>query len=508
MGDTAGNAHGTRDAEARLRLAAIVDSADDAIISKDLAGIVTSWNRAAEAMFGYPAEDIVGRPITLIIPAERIGEEAMILAKIRDGERIRHFETERQHRDGRRLPVSLTISPIRDDAGGIVGISKIARDQTREQRRAALFAAILATVPDAVIVIDAHGSIQSANTAAGKMFGYRLDDMHGRNVAMLMPTHYREKHDGYLARYLATGEKHIIGTGRILAGQRSDGSTFPIEVAVNEVDLPGERLFCGAIRDLTARRARERRLAEVQAELVHVSRVNELGHMVSALAHEISQPLTAMANYRGALRQLLAAGNIDKARGMVELIGEQAERARLIITRLRALVRKDKSQRSVESLAVCIEEARALALIGLSDGLKVEIHVADDAAEALIDRIQVQQVLLNLMRNAAEAMVGSPRRMLSVTTAGAGDMVEIRVGDTGPGLDASVRGRLFGSFVTTKPDGLGIGLSVCQSIIEAHGGELSAMDAPGGGTVFRLTLPRGPAPGPADDAVQPPAPGG
>lgn len=373
MQDTVERIAATPEGEARLRLAAIVDSADDAIIGKDLAGIVTSWNRAAEAMFGYAPGDIIGRPIRLIIPADRIGEERVILDKIRRGETIRHFETERQHRDGRRLSVSLTISPIRDDAGRIVGISKIARD-------------------------------------------------------------------------------------------------------------------------LTARRARERRLAEVQAELVHVSRLSELGHMVSALAHEISQPLTAMANYRSATRQLLAAGDIEKARTMIERISEQAERARLIIGRLRALVRKDETHRDIESLGTCIEEARALALIGLSEGLKVDIHVADDAAEAMIDRIQIQQVLLNLMRNAVEAMAGSPRRALCVTTARVGEMVEIRVADTGPGLPELVRERLFRPFVTTKPDGLGVGLSVCQSIVEAHGGEISAMDAPGGGTIFRLTLPRGPDP--------------
>ena len=494
MQDTVERIAATPEGEARLRLAAIVDSADDAIIGKDLAGIVTSWNRAAEAMFGYAPGDIIGRPIRLIIPADRIGEERVILDKIRRGETIRHFETERQHRDGRRLSVSLTISPIRDDAGRIVGISKIARDQTGEQRRAALLTAILATVPDALLVIDERGLVQSLNAAAEQMFGYRAADVLGRNVAMLMPSPHREKHDGYLARYLATGERHIIGIGRAVSGLRSDGGTFPIELAVSEVNLPGERLFCGLIRDLTARRARERRLAEVQAELVHVSRLSELGHMVSALAHEISQPLTAMANYRSATRQLLAAGDIEKARTMIERISEQAERARLIIGRLRALVRKDETHRDIESLGTCIEEARALALIGLSEGLKVDIHVADDAAEAMIDRIQIQQVLLNLMRNAVEAMAGSPRRALCVTTARVGEMVEIRVADTGPGLPELVRERLFRPFVTTKPDGLGVGLSVCQSIVEAHGGEISAMDAPGGGTIFRLTLPRGPDP--------------
>ncbi|MGH7119481.1 MAG: PAS domain S-box protein [Acetobacteraceae bacterium] len=475
--------------EARLRLVAIVDSAEDAIVSEDLSGIVTSWNRAAEVLFGYRASEIIGRPITLIIPPERVAEDEAILEKVRRGERIKHLETERQCKDGKRIPVSLTISPIRDDAGRIIGIVKIARDQTETQRREGLLRSILATVPDALIVIDEHGLIQSFNTAAENMFGYRFDEVHGLNVRILMPSPYREAHDSYLARYLATGERHIIGIGRIVVAQRKDGSVFPIDLAVGEVSLSDRRLFTGLVRDLTTRRAHERRLAELQAELVHLSRLSELGQMAFMLAHEVSQPLAAMTNYRSALRQLLAAGKTDEARAVVERIGEQADRARLIIARLRALVRKGQTEKGRESLRRCIEDASVLALAEFGDDLTLEVRIANDAAEAMIDRIQIQQVLLNLIRNAVQAMAGSPRRVLSITTTRAGEMVEIRVADTGPGLPESVRNRLFQPFVTTKPNGLGVGLSVCQTIVEAHGGELSAVDAPGGGTVFRLTLP-------------------
>lgn len=478
--------------EARLRLASIVDSTDDAVIGKDLCGIVTSWNRAAEAMFGYRASEVIGQPITLIFPPERIAEEEAILARVRRGERIGHFETEQQRKDGSRVSVSLTVSPIFDGTGQIIGVSRIARDQSEKELQGALLRSILATIPEALIVIDEHGLIQSCNAEAERMFGYGLDDVRGRNVSVLMPSPYREEHDSYLARYRATGERHVIGIRRVLTGQRKDGSVFPIEVTVGEVNLLGRRRFTGFIRDLTQRQARERRFAEMQAELVHVSRLSELGQMVSALAHEVSQPLAAMTNYRSALGHLLAAGRIEEARTVVKQIGEQAERARLVIARLRALVRKDETERRLENLARCIEEAGAIALIGTDDGLKFEVRIADDAAEAMIDRIQIQQVLLNLIRNASEAMAASPRRKISITTARVEDMVEIRVADTGPGLPESVRGRLFQPFVSTKPGGLGIGLSVCQAIVEAHGGELSAGDAPGGGTVFRLALPYAP----------------
>lgn len=482
--------------EARMQLAAIVESSDDAIVGKDLNGIVTSWNKAAESTFGYAASEIIGHPITLIIPPDRIAEETAILDRIRRGERIVQFETERRCKDGRLIPVWLSISPIRDRSGNIVGVSKIVRDQSAAhrarqelERREALLTSILETAPDALVVIDECGLIRSFSATAVRLFGFNLEEVLGRNVSMLMPSPYREAHDSYIARYLATGERRIIGTRRVIVGQRKDGSTFPIELAIGEVKVPGARLFTGFIRDLTERQARENRLAELQSELVHVSRLSELGQMASALAHEVTQPLAAMAIYRNAVRRLLAAGDVLSAQAAIERISEQAERARQIVQRLRELVRKEETERKTESLSKVIEEASALALVGIGPELKLGIRVAEDATDAVIDRIQIQQVLVNLIRNAAEAMVGLPRRELLIATTRVGEMVEINVADSGPGLPESVRARLFEPFVTTKPNGLGVGLSVSRTIVEAHGGELRAEDAAGGGTVFRLTLP-------------------
>jgi two-component system sensor kinase FixL len=486
-----------QEGEARSRLAAIAVSSDDAIIAKDLSGVVTSWNKAAEAMFGYAADEIIGRPIIMIIPRDRIEEEATILDRVRRGERMIHFETTRRRKDGRIIPVWLTVSPIWDDRGCIVGASMIAHDLSEAhrvhqelQRREALLRSILDTVPDALVVIDEGGIIQTFSAAAERLFGFSADDVVGRNVSLLMPATYREAHDSYLARYLSTGERHIIGIGRIVVGQRKDGSTFPMELSVGEVNQPGVRLFTGFVRDLTERQDRERRFDELRSELVHISRLNELGQMALALAHEVNQPLTAMANYLSGARRLLSAGNQQDAQRVIDRIAEQADRARQIIQRLRDFVRKGETVRRVESLARTIEEASALALVGIGQGLKLDIRVESDAAEAVIDKIQIQQVLINLMRNAAEAMTDSARRELTITTSRAGNMVTISVADTGPGLPGSVRARLFQPFVTTKPTGMGVGLSVCRTIIESHGGELRAEEVAGGGTVFRLTVPR------------------
>lgn len=356
-------------------------------------------------------------------------------------------------------------------------------------RGEAVLRSILDTVPDALIIIDAKGMVQSFSAAAERLFGYAPQEVIGRNVSMLMPSPYREGHDDYLARYLATGERRIIGIERIVVGQRKSGATFPMELAVGEVNTSAARLFTGFIRDLTDRRDRERRLTELQAELVHVSRLSELGQMASALAHEVNQPLAAISNYVNAMRRLLDSANQAAASQALDRVAEQTERARQIIQRLRDLVRKGETEKRLENLAKTIEEASALALLGVGEGLTVELAVHPDAAQAVIDKVQIQQVLLNLIRNAAEAMAGLPRRRLSISTAPVDGMVEIRVADTGSGLPETVQARLFQPFVTTKPHGMGVGLSVCRTIIEAHGGELAAEPAEGGGTVFRFTVP-------------------
>ena len=486
----------TRSEEARYWLAAIADSTDDAIVGKDLNGIVTSWNRAAEAMFGYPAEYMIGRSITTIIPPERIGEEDMILAKLRRGEHIPNLQTERRRRDGRIIPVSLSISPIRDDQGRIIGVAKIARDlsemeraQDGLRRREALLRSILDTVPDALVVIDARGIIQSFSSGAERLFGFQEDEIVGRNVNTLMPSPYREEHDGYLARYLATGERRMIGIRRVVVGQRKDGSTFPMEAAIGQVAHAQPRLFTGFLRDLTQRQERERRFDELQAELVHVSRLSELGQMTSALAHEVNQPLTAILNYLNGARRLMD-GKHPAAEEALERSAEQASRARQIIQRLRTLVRKGQVQLKSENLHKTIEEASALALVGSGQRIKLVIRIDHDTPEAIIDKVQIQQVLLNLIRNAVQAMANSARRELTITAEPVGDMVEIRVADTGCGLADTVRARLFQPFITTKRGGMGVGLSVCRDIVRAHRGEIWADDVAGGGTVFRFTVPQ------------------
>ena len=260
--------------ETRARLAAIVESSDDAMVSKDLSGVIQSWNAGAERLFGYAAAEAVGRHITLIIPPERHGEEETILARMRRGERIEHYQTERVAKDGRRLHVALTVSPLRDESGRIIGVSKVGRDITRAKQAeqalreyAGRLEAILETAVDGIITIDERGAIESANPAALQVFGYRPDEIVGRNVNMLMPEPYHSEHDTYLGNYLRTGERKIIGIGREVLGRRKDGSTFPMELAVSETRLGEGRIFTGLVRDLTERKRAQEALLESEARL-------------------------------------------------------------------------------------------------------------------------------------------------------------------------------------------------------------------------------------------------
>ena len=359
--------------------------------------------------------------------------------------------------------------------------------------REALLQSVLATAPDAIVTIDEMGTIKSFSPAASRLFGYSPEEVIGKNVKFLMPSPYRGEHDAYLARYKATGEKRIIGTGRIVVGQRRDGSTFPLELAVGEARAGERRRFTGFIHDITARQGTEQRLHDLQSELIHVSRVSAMGQLASALAHELNQPLTAIVNYTKAAQRTLAstdAAQIVRAKELMDKAANQTTRAGQIVSRLRDFIEKRETKWAQENLNKVVEEALALGLIGVADtGVKVGLDLSPELPPVLVDKIQIQQVLINLIRNGIEAMQSVERRELTVVTAADVGFAQVSVLDTGPGLSVEVANRLFTPFVTTKAKGMGIGLTISQSIVEAHGGRIWAVPNGGGGAAFHFQLP-------------------
>ncbi len=358
--------------------------------------------------------------------------------------------------------------------------------------REAHLRSIYDTAPDALIVIDEKGIIQSYSAAAQRMFGWSESEVLGRNVKLLMPPPYRAQHDGYINHYLDTGERRIIGIGRIVVGERKDGSTFPMELSVGEVRWERGRVFTGFVRDLTERQAKETRLQELQSELVHMSRLTAMGEMASALAHELNQPLSAIANYLSGARRLLerAGKSEPRASDALQKAADQALRAGEIIRRLRDFLARGESERRVEWLPRLVQEACALAMVGAKEsGVRVQYRFAAEQHRVIVDRVQVQQVILNLVRNALDAMAEHPRKELVVSTASVDDgMALVSVADTGPGVDEAAAARLFQPFVTTKASGMGVGLSISRTIVEAHGGRIWTEPNAGGGAVFRFTL--------------------
>ena len=312
--------------------------------------------------------------------------------------------------------------------------------------REAHLKSILDTVPDAMIVIDRQGIVQSFSSAAERLFRYAAGEVIGKNINMLMPQPYRDGHDGYLKRYAETGERRIIGVGRVVVGERKGGSTFPMELSVGEMRSSNKTYFTGFIRDLTERQNTETRLQELQSELVHISRLTAMGEMASTLAHQLNQPLSAIANYlKGCVRLLRDRPDEElcMTRDALDKATETLMRAGQIIRRLRDFVSRGESERREESITKLVEEASALALVGVKD-VHVRFELDSDADRVLADKVQIQQVLINLMRNAIEAMAYFARRELTVSLAPSGsDMVEIRIADTGPGIGPDLMDNLF-----------------------------------------------------------------
>ncbi|WP_029934624.1 PAS domain S-box protein [Sphingomonas sp. UNC305MFCol5.2] len=474
-----------------------------AIYMLDPDGFVTLWNKGAERLKGWTEAEVIGKHFSIFYPEPSLdaGKPADDLARTRAEGRLEE-EDWRLRENGSEFLAHVTMTALYGQDGVLRGFGKVIRDIT-EQRAAERklseganqFRSILATVPDAMVVINELGEMLSFSSAAERLFGYGEEEVVGKNVSMLMPSPDREQHDGYINRYLATGERRIIGRGRSVIGLRRDGSTFPMELAVGEAITDGARVFTGFIRDLTERVAAEERIEELRSGLVHAARISAMGTMASTLAHELNQPITAVVTFVRGVRNLIREGNPDDQAMIEEGLDEafdEALRAGGIVRRLREFVSRGEVGKSVEDLSSLVEEAANLALIGARErGIETRFALDTHARSVLVDKVQTQQVLINLMRNAIEAMADSPKRVLTVTSAAdEPGFVRMTVTDTGPGVAPDVAENLFRAFNSTKPAGMGLGLSICRTIVEANGGRIWMEPGPDGGTSFHFTLVR------------------
>jgi len=392
--------------------------------------------------------------------------------------------------------------PVRNDAGEvyrIVGVAEDVTDRKIAQRELddaiARMNAIFTNIADCIVLIDEKGVIESLNQSALELFGYDPDEIVGKNVNCLMPDPFRHEHDDHVAGYLQTGIRKVIGRRREVVGCRKDDSTFPLELHVSEIDLGERRIYCGVVTDLTSRREADELISKHNAELAHVARLSTMGEMAAGLAHEVSQPLTAVVNYTsGSYRHLRDGAPVTpELIDALDRASSQARRAGEIIHRLYDFAQKREPRSDRVNLSKLIGDViQFLAAELRSEQVNIERDVGVDLPVVQGDSVQLQQVMINLMMNGIEAMTETPagKRCMSVSAEAIGTSeVRVSVSDRGHGLSPDSKQDIFDQFHTTKEDGLGMGLSISRSIIESHGGLLTANNNDSQGATFSFTLP-------------------
>ena len=472
-------------------LAAIIASAVDGIVVIDAHGRIETFNAAAERLFGYRESEVIGRNVSMLMPPLYRDEHDAYLARCLQTGDARIIGIGRDvrglRRDGTVFPLHLSVGEMSiDGERKFTGIlhDLTARVALEDRLRASeeRWRSVVESAVDGIVVIDARGRIEALNPAAERLFGYGESEVLGRNVTMLMPSPYREAHDGYLGRYLDTGEAKIIGIGREVTGRRADGSTFPLHLSVGEVLLGGERKFTGILHDLSARVRMEEQLRD-QASLVR------LGEMAAVLAHEVRNPL---AGIRGAVQVI--GSRLPRESREAAVIGEIVSRIDTLNGLMQDLLLFARPPQpkpaSLEVWPLIATTADLLSSDPALSGIRVEIE--GSAPPILADPELLKIVFLNLLVNGAHAMHG--RGLIRVSVAASNASCRVAFIDGGPGIPAEIREKIFTPFFTTKARGTGLGLPTAKRLVEAHQGTIRIDCPPGGGTTVTVHLPLAGAP--------------
>lgn len=475
--------------KAQRRLAAIIESSEDAIASKDLNGIITSWNKSAERLFGWTAEEIIGQSVLLIIPKELHDDEPKILAKIRAGERIKHFQTVRVHKSGQLIDVSLTVSPIRDENGVIVGAAKIVRDITRQKKleEAALrLAAIVESSDDAIASKDLNGIISSWNRSAEKLFGYKAEEIIGKPVTVIIPPELHHDEDMILSK-IRRGEKiDHFETIRV----KKDGERIEVSLTISPVKDDNGNVIGAAkiIRNITETKKIDRALQTTE-------KLAAAGRMAATVAHEINNPLEAVTNLVYLAKRDLS--NPERVARYLELASRELDRVAHITRQTLGFYRDTSSPvrfniaETLDDLLLLYEKRFESRNIKVVKQYEKDLEITALAGE-------LRQAFSNLITNSIDAMPHGGTLALRVTKSHEWSGphfqgIRITILDTGSGIDAMNRKKIFQPFFTTKADvGTGLGLWITRGIVEKHRGTIrmkSRTGESGHGTVFSIFLP-------------------
>lgn len=487
--------------EAQAMLAAIVSSSDDAIISKDMNGVVRSWNQSAERIFGYTAEEMVGKPITVLFPPERLDEENEILARLRRGEQIDHFETVRLRKDGTPVIISATISPILDPQGKLIGASKVARDISRNVELEGRFEAIIASSDDAIISKDLNGVVHSWNRSAERMFGYRAEEIIGKSITILFPPDRLDEEPKILEQLRRGQRVDHFETVRVC----KDGRKLDISVTISPIKGPAGQIIgvSKVARDITSiKRALREREELLKRETAARSEAERVSHMkdefLATLSHELRTPLNAILGWATILRaehtptpDVLEQGleTIERnARAQAQLIEELLDMSRIINGKLRLDVQ------SVDLEVVISEAVESLRPAAEGKGIRLTKVLDHKGAPITGDPNRLQQVLWNLLSNAIKFTPRDGR--VQVFLRRIDSHVEIHVVDSGQGISADFLPHLFTRFsqadtsISRQYGGLGLGLALVKSLVELHGGSVKASsEGLDQGATFIVSLP-------------------
>ena len=483
-----------RRAEERFRLA--VEAAPSGMIMADSEGRIILLNAYTEKLFGYGRDELTGQKLEMLVPERFRGKHSGLRAGYIMQPTIRQLGVGRDlfalRKDGSEFPVEIGLSPIATDQGTMVLAAVVDITERKQSEEARKLRLILETALDAVVVMTSDGIVADWNDRAVSIFGWLRDEAVGRTMAdLIIPERYREAHKNGLQRYLRTRQGDALGRRIELSGIKKNGEEFPVELSISAIQ-DGERiLFVGCLRDMTEHHA----LRLARTEVARVTQRMAMDEMSASIVHEINQPLAAIAlNANAGLRWLMrTAPNLDEVRDALNRVVTDTNRASEVIDGIRSVFKKENQTKARQDVNKLIREV--LTLVGSdteAQHIAVRTQLSDGLPEVPANLIQLRQVIVNLITNAIDAMstvVDRPRVLRLKTEAHEPSYLLITVEDSGIGIDPESMNRIFDPFFTTKSHGMGMGLSICRSIVENHGGRLSVSLGPSHGSIFQVFLP-------------------
>lgn len=491
--------------------AAIVRSARDAIIGESLQGRVTSWNAAAEQLYGYTEAEMLGRRMADLYPAETAGEEADILRRISEGASVEIYEAQRTHRNGSRMMVELSVSPVTDAAGRIIGAARVSRDVTARHRDEAKFRWLLDATALAIIGVDGQGVIQLINSEAQRIFGYSAEELRGQPVEILLPEQIRARHVEHRAIYTRDPGMRRMGEGLQLAARRKNGTEFPAEISLASIETDQGLLVAATVHDISARLEQESEHQRLENELQRSQRLDSLGQLAGGVAHDFNNVLAIISTHASILEEDLdefspvdgARGVLDGAREAVAQVLAASERGARLTRQLLAFGRREIVRPQVFDLNDVVRDVQRMLTGTLGANIVLGANLTSRPAAVSADPGRIEQVLVNLAVNARDAMPlgGSLTVHTDHTVLGAmeaalhgldrGPFVRLQVVDTGTGMPPEVAERAFEPFFSTKAEGQGTGLGLASvyGIVAQAGGTIGLDSTPGVGTTMTILLP-------------------